>query len=374
MANTLLTPSIIAREALATLYAQTVMLPLVHTDYSDEFAKVGDTVTIRKPATFASRDFVADSSAIVIQNATETSTTVVMDKHYDVSFEVTSKEMTLSVQDFREQFIAPAMEAHSQKVDQILCGLYADVYNSVGTAGTAPGTVADVLAVREVLNDQKVPFTDRYFVINPAADAKVLAQEAFTNLQWNDIANADALNEAAIGRKFGFSFFMGQNVANHDIGTIAHTGTFALNGAVSAAATTASVDGTTVTGTWEAGSTFTVAGDTQVYTLTADATAAANAITINFTPASPGWADGTVVTRVADHAANLAFHRNAFAFVSRPLAMPMGGVQAEIVNYKGLSLRAVYDYNSTSKKNIVSLDLLFGVKTLDPLRAVRVLG
>lgn len=373
MANTLLTPQIIAREALANLYAQTVMLPLVHRDFSSEYAKVGDTVTIRKPATFTAADF-ATAGSISVQNVTETSTSVVMDQHYDVSFAVTSSELSLDIEDFSMQFLQPAMEAHAQKIDQLLLGLYTDCYVTSGTAGTTPGTVADVLAVRQLLNEANVPMMDRRFVINPAADAKVLAQEAFSNVQWNPTANADALNEASIGRKFGFDFYSGQNVVDHANGTIASTGTFAIDGTVTAGATSVIVDGTTVTGTWKKGSLFTVAGDTTVYMLTADATAAANEIDIDFLPATAGMADGAVVTRVAAHAANLAFHKNAFAFVSRPLALPMGGVQAETVSYNGLGIRAVYDYNSTTKTNVVSLDVLFGLKTLDPLRAVRVLG
>jgi len=369
---TLLTSDVIAKEALANLYAQTVMLPLVHRDYSSEFANVGDTVTIRKPATFEAEAF---SSTINAQTITETSTSVVLDKHYDVSFEVTSKEMTLDVTDFREQLIAPAMEAHAQKIDQLLCGLYVDCYEAYGTAGTTPGVVADITGTRRILQENNVPMADRRFVVGPAAEDKMLQQEAFTNMAWAGAQGLDALNEAALGRRYGFDFFAGQNVASHDNGTIAHTGTFALNGAVAAAATTMDIDASTITGTWEAGSLFTVAGDTQYYTLTAAKTAAANTLTaVAFLPASPGWSDGAVVTRIANHVANLAFHRNAFAFVSRPLALPMGGVSAQIETYKGLSVRVVYDYNSSTKKNIISLDILFGVKTLDPLRAVRVLG
>jgi len=370
---TLLTSDVIAREALANLYAQTVMLPLVHRDYSSEFANVGDTVTIRKPATFESTEFTSTISA---QTITETSTSVVLDKHYDVSFEVTSKEMTLDITDFREQLIAPAMEAHAQKIDQLLCGLYVDVYPVYGTAGTTPGVVADITGTRRVLQENNVPMADRRFVVGPAAEDKMLQQEAFTNMSWAGAQGLDALNDAALGRRYGFDFFAGQNVASH-VNGVSHTGTFALNGAVAAAATTASIDATTITGTWAKGSMFTVAGDTTTYIVTADKAAAANALTnFTFSPAAPtgGWADGTVVTRIADHVANLAFHRNAFAFVSRPLALPMGGVSAQIETYKGLSVRVVYDYNSSTKKNIISLDILFGVKTLDPLRAVRVLG
>ena len=58
MANTLLTPSVIAQAALATLYETTVAAQLVHRDYDSEFvARVGDTVTIRKPAVFEAKEF-----------------------------------------------------------------------------------------------------------------------------------------------------------------------------------------------------------------------------------------------------------------------------------------------------------------------------
>ena len=40
MANSLLTPSVIAKEALLTLENNLVLGNLVHTDYSDEFVKV----------------------------------------------------------------------------------------------------------------------------------------------------------------------------------------------------------------------------------------------------------------------------------------------------------------------------------------------
>ena len=50
MANTFLTPDIIAREALMVLRNNAVMANLVHRDYSDEFVNgVGDTITVRKP-------------------------------------------------------------------------------------------------------------------------------------------------------------------------------------------------------------------------------------------------------------------------------------------------------------------------------------
>lgn len=64
---------------------------------------------------------------------------------------------------------------------------------------------------------------------------------------------------------------------------------------------------------------------------------------------------------------NLAFHRNALAIVTRPLALPMmgAGANSAVVSYNGLSIRATVAYLAEKQGHLVTLDLLFGVKPLD---------
>ena len=67
----------------------------------------------------------------------------------------------------------------------------------------------------------------------------------------------------------------------------------------------------------------------------------------------------------------VAFHRTAFTLATRPLEMPEG-VPADakaIESYKGLGIRVVRAYNVSTKKQIYSFDLLYGVKTMDAARA-----
>lgn len=372
MANTFLTPNVIAREALATLYANTVFLPLVWRDFSNDFAaKVGDTVTIKKPPTFTAQEFTGTTTA---QDATETSTTVKLDHHLDVTIDVTTAEMTLELEDFRNTILQPAMEAHAQKVDTLIASLYKDVYNTVGTAGTTPDAVSDITAVRRVLNENLAPLGNRYLVIDPAAEEKFLNIGGFT---WANQVGDDgtALSEARLDRKFGLDVIMSQNISAHDRGTIS-TSALAVNGATTAGATTINLDAAAVTGTLNQGTLFTIAGDDTVYVVTANKTASTNAY--NNVPIAPALAvdaaDNAVVTVMANDTPNLGFHQTAFSFVTRPLAMPMGGVQAEVINYKGVGLRVVYGYNMSTKTNTVSIDMLCGVKTLRPELAVRLLG
>ena len=50
--NNLLTPTIIAKESLMQLVNSMAMSRHVHTAYKNEFVKVGQTITVRKPNKF----------------------------------------------------------------------------------------------------------------------------------------------------------------------------------------------------------------------------------------------------------------------------------------------------------------------------------
>jgi len=63
----------------------------------------------------------------------------------------------------------------------------------------------------------------------------------------------------------------------------------------------------------------------------------------------------------------MAFHRDAVALVSRPLALPATslGVQAAVGSYNDLAMRVAMQYDISSQGTIVTLDMLCGVALLD---------
>jgi hypothetical protein len=117
MPNTFLTPQIIAMEALAILKNNLVMADLVHSDYSSEFVKVGDTITVRKPAVLVAKDFAGN---IDVQDLVEEGVAVKMDRFKDISVKLTSKQETLELKDFARQVIEPAMVALAEQIDSDL--------------------------------------------------------------------------------------------------------------------------------------------------------------------------------------------------------------------------------------------------------------
>lgn len=73
---------------------------------------------------------------------------------------------------------------------------------------------------------------------------------------------------------------------------------------------------------------------------------------------------------------NLAFHRNALAFVCRPLALPRSalGASSAVASYDNLSVRVVMQYDSKEQGTRVTVDLLSGVALLDANMACLFLG
>lgn len=283
MANTILTPDIIAREALMVLRNNAVMANLVHRDYSNEFvAGVGDTITIRKPAKFDAKEY---AGSITVQDATEGSVAVKMDKHLDVSFAVSSKELTMDIEDFSKQLLVPAMQAFQDKIDSYLLALQSDITNKHTASGDAKD---DVIEARKFLTAAAAPLTERRYVYGTDTEADLLKTELFISAEKVG-DEGTALREASLGRKFGMDFYVDQNVD----------------------------------------------------------TAGVKA---------------------------MAFHKNAFALVTRPLALPQGASKAAIVDYDGFGLRVVYGYDLDKKTDTISIDMVCGVKTLDKNLAAVVSG
>ena len=72
----------------------------------------------------------------------------------------------------------------------------------------------------------------------------------------------------------------------------------------------------------------------------------------------------------------LAFHRDAIALVTRPLALPMSGTgaAAAVASGGGLSVRVVITYDGAKQGHLVTVDILCGVKTLNTSLGVPIIS
>jgi hypothetical protein len=189
----------------------------------------------------------------------------------------------------------------------------------------------------------------------------------------------DTLRRGSLGQLFGFNVFANQNTPTHTPGVSADA-TGAVVGAHAVGVVALAIDGITTAGTVKAGDTFSIAGDTQRYAITADKTASAGAVTLDIFPALKVAVSGSevVTIRLDTHVANLAFHRNAFALATAPLSEMGGALGARIATVSdpvtNLSLRSRLFYVGDESKVYVALDLLYGYVTLDPNLATRLCG
>ena len=363
MATTFITPTVVAKEALMSLDNNLVLSNVVYKAYSPEFARVGSTVLVRKPHEFATvRDFVTDTT-VVPQTIVESSVAVKMDKLYDITFPITSRELSLDVQTFSEQCIAPAMRAHAQSMDALIAAEYVNFAAHYPVSGT-PG-VGDIAGVRTQLNLNKVPFGDRSVVMHPQSEQAYIVLDAFLHAEKR--GDTQALKEASMGRVFGMDWYMDQNIKTHTE-DIATAPTQVGANAASAATVIKVIGATSTSATLPKGDVFKIAGETndKGHVLTAAAELSGGSASVTIAPGlQSSVASGASLTWQKTHKANLALHKNAIALVTAPLEPPLGGARGAVETYKGLTCRVVYDYTSSTKTNNISIDILFGIKTLD---------
>jgi len=366
--TTLITPSIVAKEALLVLENTIVMPQLIHRGFSSEYQKIGSTLTIRKPTSF-SASAVSGGTARHMNTITESSVQIILDTHLDVSFEVSSQEMALQVKDFSEQFIEPAMIAMADTVDTKILDHFKDVAGHFPVSATP--VIADIAELGAVMDVQQVPASGRRLVLHPITKSGYMAVTAFHEANRKGDGGR-ALREAEIGRVLGFDTFMEQNVLKHTQPIADAAG--ALDGAFPNGATVATVDAITSGGTVLVDDVVKFTGVDAWFAVSKLATADGTTAIISFDQSNATGADiadNTVTTIQKTHRANLAFHRNFMAMAVAPLPPPLSGINAAVVSSRGLSMRVVFDYDSSIKTNVVSIDMLMGTKTLDQKLAAR---
>lgn len=406
MADTILSPTIIAKEALVQLDNALVMGNNVHRDYETEFTeqKIGSSVTIRKPVQFS----VSDGATLDLQDTQEGSLTLSVDKRKHVAFDFPSVDLTLKIDMFSERYIKPAMIQLANQVDSDLLALYKQVPNWVGTAGQTINSFSDWSVGLERLDEFAVPNDgNRVGMVTPT-DYYGLAN-SFTGSYVERIA-AGAIEKAKLPMIGGSDVWMAQNVQTHTVG--AHGGTPLIRGASQSTTYASSLttdtmdlvtDGWTTNSGLKEGDVFTISGVYAVNPITKATlnflrqfrivsnvttnVSAASATTISISPAiitsgpyqnvSGAPANDTAITVIGTastgYRQNMVFHKNAFALVTVPLKAP-ASAKSSRQSYKGLSVRYVTDYDITNDREIYRFDVLYGVKCIDPRLATRISG
>ena len=132
MSNTIKTLSdgAITRKALSILHNKLVFCKTINRQYDDRFArsgaKIGTALLIREPNQFAIRE----GRILDTQDVTETTQTLDLATQRGVDIDFTSVELTMSMDDFSERILEPAMARLAAELDKVvMTDLYKKVYN-----------------------------------------------------------------------------------------------------------------------------------------------------------------------------------------------------------------------------------------------------
>lgn len=356
MPNEFLTPQIIANEALMVLESNLAMASLVHRDYSDEFVRVGDTITIRKPAKFVAKNFTGE---VTEQDITEGSVSVKMDRFRDVTVKITSKELSLSIKDFSKQIVQPALMAIAQAIDSDLLAVGIEKAAKKAKVSAKP-VIDDIAGVGKALDMSKAPRDNRRLVLPPTILYKYNTLDNFAKKSYK--GDSQTLTDSEIGKVYSCDTFMSQNCPENQSTTSGTVTAYKVTGNTNEKEFTVS-GATPATGTIKKGDQLIVNG--YLYTVQEDVTLANGAGKIKVDQNIPAKIDTAVDVMVINKAHALGFHRNGIALVTRNLELPMGAAKSYIASANGLGVRVVMDYDSKTKTDTISFDIIYGIKELE---------
>lgn len=389
MSNTLVTCSIVAKEALAILENMLTFASNVNRDWEDEFTSnmsrgyaPGQTINIKRPPRYTYR-----AGRVAVPQSTVESTIPLTLQQGGCDLNFTGIERTLNLTQMQKKLQA-ALATVANEVDRQGLNLARlATFNTIGTPGTLPTTQALALAaitgLNQRLDEMAAPRDNqRSLVMNPALNAATI--QGFAGL-----FNAASTLEKQFKRgmmvdSLGLAYSMDQNVDTHVNGT-AVVNTNTVNGA--------NQTGTTITvnalnGTVTKGSKITFAnvfavnpqsrvstGVLAQFTVTADAANGATSLAISpaliptgaFQNVTVSPANGATITifgtASGSFGANIAFHEDAFTLAMVPMYAPPGGkgvIDVAVESYKGMNIKVTEFYDGVNDNYIMRLDVLFG--------------
>lgn len=389
MSNTLVTCSIVAKEALAILENMLAFAGNVNRDYEAEFTanqargySPGQTINIKKPPRYTYR-----AGRVAQPQATVETTIPLTLSQGGTDLNFTGLERTLSIQQLQKKLQA-AMATVANEIDrQGLDLARLATFNVIGTPGTLPTTQALALAavtgVNQRLDEMAAPRDkERTLIMNPALNASMI--QGFAGLFNGQATLEKQFQRGVMVDSLGIAYAMDQNVVTHTNGTQAVAGTN-VNGA---GQTGSNITVVGLGGTITKGTKITLPGVFAVnpqsrastgtlmqFTITADVAAAATVLPIspaivttgafqNVTASPTNGAPFVIFgTASGSFGANVAYHRDAFTLAMVPMYAPPSGkgvIDVAQESYKGLTMKVTEFYDGVNDNYIMRMDVLFG--------------
>jgi hypothetical protein len=395
MSNTTLTVDEITRESLRILHQKLRFVGSINRGYDGQFAqegaKIGDTLRIRLPNQYTIRT----GRTLAVQDNVERNVTFQISNQAGVDINFTSAELTLSLDEFSERIIQPAMATIAAYIEStVWTARYKDVYNLVDQDGVAP-SLRTVLLAKKKLDDNLAPEDEQRTCLLSTTHQVGLVDYIKGLFNPQDVLSMQ-YKEGRMGKTAMADFFQSTHVLDHTTGTaVKGDTTYNVNGANQTGSTLTVNTGTT---SFLKGDVITIAGcnrvhpetkvdtgELQQFVITADS--GTNATSLSISPAiitsggaqnvSGSPTNGGAVSKIGAGASELLtssmmYHKDAFCFGTADLILPEGVSFAAREVYDGISMRIVRAYDINNDQHPCRIDVLFGSATLRAQLATRV--
>ena len=393
MANALLTPQEITREAQRVLHQKALFIGSINRQYDDKFAKsgakIGANIDVRMPNEYV----VRTGATMVPQDTQETKVPLTVNTQKGVDLQFTAVDLTLSLDDFSSRIIEPAVSVLAAALEADALSMALDVYNTVNNIGSTM-TMRQMLLGKKLLTDSLAPSGTRRLMMN--TQDTVDAVDSLKGLFQDSAQVAKQYREGELGVTAGFGKIMENTILGGTLtGTAAAATGYTVNGAAQIGSSLAVATGAN---TFKRGDVITLGinrvhpetkvdtGTLQQFVVTADYAGGAGSLAISpaivvtggrqNVVASP--ANGAAVAKIGGASAvyrpSLAYHEDAFTFATADLVMPDGVDWKARETFDGISMRMIRQYNINNDTFPCRLDVLYGYKTLRAQLAARILN
>lgn len=392
MANTLLTINMITRECVRLWKNTNAFMRNLDTQYDDQYArvgaKIGSQLRIRLPIDVT----VRHGAAAQFQDVSEQFTTLTMATQDGVDLSFPSIDLTLSVDDFAERYLAPGINNLAGDVAAgVMSGAEGGVCNYIdneaaGAIITPSSTT--FLTANAILDTQSAPVMNHRVIVNPFTDARVAGSLAGLFNPATEIS--DQYRSGGMKNALGLDWMKDQTVIQHT------SGSFSAGTVSGAGQTGTTLTLNAITGSLAKGDIITIAnvngvnritknsyGQLRQFVVVSAVASGGTSVTIYpaLIPAGPGGAQvqyQTTDTSPANGAAitllgpasttyrkNIVFVPEAITMATADLEIPPD-VQAARHEFDGISMRMVRQYVVGTDQTGTRLDIVWGSLWIRP--------
>lgn len=392
MANSLLTISMITREAIELFVNSNAFIKNIDRQYDKDFGKngekIGSTLRIRLPNDYTTRS----GPAVSVQDTAEVQTVLTMANQDGVDVSFSTADLYLSLDDFSERIMLPMMNNLAGLVATNIMSNNAEAFCNIAANLDANGAIltpndGTYLDAKATLAINSTPPSMQKIINDPRTEARVVTSLA--GLLNPASAISDQYYEGVMYKALGATWYSDQTVIKHTTGTFT-TGTVSGANQTGPSLTIAAAGGTLVVG-----DIFTIAGVNAVNRVTKQTTGEARQFVVTVAVAANGTsialypsiipavggnavqyqtvdvspADGAVITPYLSasttYRKNFRYSPQAITMATGDLPLPANKVTARH-KYDNVSMRAITDYMIGTDQEITRLDVLFGSLTIRP--------